>query len=214
MNSVRCWKALSAATLVALGHATIVVAGANPYFTLPLHAKPSSFESCQGYLPVDCRNVFPTVDVNPGPTVVFLFVMNHSAVSQVVTAFEPDPGWTFAFGLWDCQPGPVPIVVPAPPFGPIAGTIQLTFFDCLDTGALAVLGRMAFIAGSGCLYQTHSAYPLGTHVMDCAGGVDQIHPGEEYRLGRICVGQGGYAPCYVMPAVEAASWGRIKAQYE
>jgi len=73
---------------------------------------------------------------------------------------------------------------------------------------------MAFIAGSGCLYQTHPAYPLGTHVLDCAGGVDQIHPGEEYRMGRICVGQGGYAPCYIMPAAEAATWGRIKVQYE
>lgn len=213
MNSVRCWKAPIAATLVALCHATIAVAGANPYFTLPLHAKASSYELCTGYLPVDCRNVHPTVNVPSGPTVIFLFVMNYGRVAGVQTAFAPDPNWIFLFGLWDCQPGPLPIVVPTPPFGPGPGTIHLTF-DCLDTGALAVLGRMSFYAANGCLFQTHSNYPLGTHAIDCAGGVDQIHPGEEYRLGRICVGQGGYAPCSVMPAVEAASWGRIKAQYE
>jgi hypothetical protein len=104
-------------------------------------------------------------------------------------------------------------MVPAPPSGPVSGTIQLSFFDCLDTGALAVLGRMAFIATIGCLHQTHPAYPLGTHVLDCAGRIDQIHPGEEYRMGRICVGQGGFSPCPVMPAVESATCGRIKAQY-
>ncbi len=78
--------------------------------------------SIAAVLPVDCRNVYPTVDVNPGPTVIFLFVMNHGGVAGVQTAFEPAPSWTFAFGLWDCQLGPLSIVVPAPPFGPGPGT--------------------------------------------------------------------------------------------
>lgn len=45
--------------------ATQVTAGANPDFRIVLHAKPSSFEPCNGYLPVDCATLHP---VKPDPS--------------------------------------------------------------------------------------------------------------------------------------------------
>jgi len=89
-----------------LGAASSAFAGPNPNFTLPLHAKVSSFEPCAGYLPVDCLGVRPTLQVESGQQVaVFLFVANYTQLAVIQTAFEVDPSWTFQFGLWDCQHG-------------------------------------------------------------------------------------------------------------
>ncbi len=192
---------------------TPAFAGMNPTVTLPLHAKASSFEPCNGYLPVDCRTNYPVVNINPGPAAIFLFVMNYNLVAGVQTAFLPDPSWTFTFGLWDCQPGQLNAVTPGPPFGPTAGTIT-TAFNCLTGPTLGVIGRMFFIAGSvGCLSQVQSSYPFGVHVLDCQQGIDLIPDNAAYRLGRICVGQGGYHTCDPHPAVESATWGGIKTQF-
>jgi hypothetical protein len=208
------WAALAAA-LVSTGITTAAFAGLNPVFSLPLHAKASSFEPCDGYLPVDCRVNIPVVNITAGPIAIFLFVANYDAVAGVQTAFQPDPSWTFTFGLWDCQPGQLNAVTPGPPFGPAAGTIT-TAFNCLTGPDLGVIGRMFFVAGSaGCLEQIQSTYPFGIHVLDCQQGIDQASIYDPWRLGKVCVGPGGLAACWPpQPAVTRRTWGGIKAQYE
>ncbi len=195
--------------LMALLLATTAFAGQNPEVTLPLHAKTSSFEPCQGYLPVDCRANQPNVEVLPGaPVAIFLFVMNYNSVAGVQTAFQTN--WSLIFGLWDCQPGQLNAVTPVAPFGPTAGTIT-TAFNCLNGPALGVIGRMFFSPTSGCIEQVQSSYPFGIHVLDCAQGIDQI--AQAPRLGKVCVGPGGNPACNPLVAVEPATWGSIKAQY-
>jgi hypothetical protein len=199
--------------IAALGGAAPAHAGANSQFLLPLHAVAAEQAPCASYFPVDCLGVQPTVDVGPGTTVVFLFVLNHSQLAGVQTAFQPDPGWSFLYGLWDCQPGQVSAVVPAPPFGATAGSIT-TAFNCVFGPSLVPIGRMVFMATSGCLAQVRSSYPFGTHVVDCTFTPDEARPGEEYRLGKICVGAGGYAACEGGGELQNATWGGIKNQYQ
>ena len=93
-----------AMALMALCITTTAFGGANPQVTLPLHAKASSFEACNGYLPVDCTPANPpTVNIPAAaPIAVFLFFNNYNNVAGVQTAFEW-PGWSLTFGLWDCQ---------------------------------------------------------------------------------------------------------------
>ena len=214
MKTLLLPRKTTAVVLLATCVATTAFAGHNPFVTLPLHAKASTFEPCNGYLPVDCRTTPPTVNIYPGPTTVFLLVMNYNDISGVQTAFEVDPGWTFTFGLWDCQPGQLNAVTPAPPFGATAGTIT-TAFNCLNGPALGVIGRMFFNATAGCIRQIQSSYPFGTHVLDCQQGIDWIPDYMGFRLGRICVMQGGVSACDPGPiAVEATTWGRIKTHYE
>ena len=43
-----------------------VEGGGNPNFTIPMHAKPSAFEQCNGYLPVDCMAVQPPLQRRTG----------------------------------------------------------------------------------------------------------------------------------------------------
>ena len=169
---------------------------------------------CDGYLPVDCQAYRPTVSIEPGPTAIFLLAANYNALAGVQTAFQPDPTWTFTFGLWDCRPGQLVTQTPAPPFGSTAGVVALAF-TCLDGPGLAVLGRMFFVASSGCLEQVEPSYPFGIHVLDCQQGIDQIASYDPWRLGKVCVGAGGVVACEgPQPAVAAATWGRIKAQYQ
>ena len=209
-------RVATALAFLATCAATAAVAGLNPNFTLPLHAKVSSIEPCDGYLPVDCRTVLPNVSAPAGgPVAVFLFVSNYAELSGVQTAFQVDGSWIFLFGLWDCQPVQLNARTPAPPFGPTAGSIAIAF-NCLPGPLLAVIGRMFFMLNTnanGCLEQVQSSYPFGICVIDCQLALDQILSGQETRLGKVCVGAGGYDPCVQATAVEAATWGRIKAQY-
>jgi hypothetical protein len=191
-------------------------AGANPNFTLPLHAKVSQFEPCTGYLPVDCMGVRPTVQVESGqPVTIFLFVANYTQIAGLQTAFEVDPSWTYAFGLWDCTPTGFFDVSPFPPFGPTHGTLSGAFL-CVTSGSLLPIGRMFFVAGTGCVGQVESSFPHGIHAMDCQQEYDRIlpdEPGQRARLGKVCVGPGGHDPCAEATTVAAATWGRIKATY-
>jgi hypothetical protein len=204
-----------AMALMALCLSTNAFAGANPQVTLPLHAKPSSFEPCTGYLPVDCVSTLPTTNVAAVPIAVFLFVYNHHNVAGVQTAFEW-PGWNFLFGQWTCQGGQLFAVAPANPGGPTAGTIT-TAFNCVNTTELLIVGNMHFVpAGTpGCISQVQSTFPNGIHVLDCAQGTDLIStsPQDQLRLGKICVGQAGNAACTPVSAVEPSTWGSIKASY-
>ncbi len=215
MKSFLLPLATLAAALVVTGAAPAALAGMNPEICLPLHARASGFEPCAGYLPVDCVVNMPVVSVMAGPTTIFLFVSSYYAVAGVQTAFQPDPSWTFTFGLWDCQPGQLTAVMPGPPFGPAAGTIT-TAFNCLTGSGLGAIGRMFFVAGNaGCLEQIESSYPFRIHVLDCQQGIDQVNPYDPWRLGKVCVGEGGVVACWPpQPAVDAATWGGIKAQYE
>jgi hypothetical protein len=192
--------------------ADVARAGDNPHFTIPLHAKASSFEPCNGYLPVNCLDVRPTVEVASGqPVAIFVFVMNHTKIAGLQTAFEVDPSWTFAFGLWECHG--LYEFPPYPPFGPSAGTISLAFNQCVTSAALEPLGRMFFVPGQGCIGQIQSSFPFGIHAFDCSDEIDRILPGDEARLGRVCVGPGGRDACERVVAIAATTWGLIKATY-
>jgi hypothetical protein len=205
--------AIAAVVLASSAASAVSADGMNPNVTLPLHAEASSFEPCDGYLPVNCNGIYPTVNIGPGPTSIFLLIWRYYSVAGVQTAFEVDPGWSFAFGLWDCQQGQLSAVTPSPPFGPTSGTIT-TAFNCITGPNLAPIGRMFFIAGStGCLRQIQSSYPFGIHVLDCQLGADQITWGQDDRLGAICVGPGGITGCDPVVPAESATWGRVKAQY-
>jgi len=206
-------RALSISLFWSAGAASIAGAGQNASFLLPLHATATTQGPCSAYQSFDCLGTQPTVDVSPGTIAVYLFVYNHGQLAGVQTAFAPDPSWTFIYGLWDCQPGQLAVVAPGPPFGALAGTIT-TAFSCVFGPSLAPVGRMIFAATSGCLAQVASSYPFGIHVIDCANEVDQAQPGEEYRLGKICVGGGGYAACTGGGQVNDATWGGIKNQYQ
>jgi hypothetical protein len=212
----RCTLTLAACLAILGGAVESVFAGANPNFTLPLHAKVSQFEPCSGYLPVDCLGVRPTVQVETGQQVaIFLFVANYTQLAVIQTAFEVAPSWSFTFGLWDCQPGLGGKFPPMPPFGPTNGTMIYTF-NCLTGGTLAALGRMFFVAGTGCIGQVESSYPDGIYALDCQQQLDQIlpdEPGQEARLGKVCVGAGGHDACEAATPVAAATWGKIKAAY-
>jgi len=198
--------------ILALVASSTAFAGNNPQVTIPLHAKASSFEACTGLAPVDCLTNRPTVDVSAGNVAVFLTLMNYVGVAGVQTAFDNPNNWTFTFGLWDCQTGQLNAVTPAAPFGATAGSIT-TAFNCVSSGALIPVGRMFFIATTGCLSQVQSSYPFGIHVLDCEGGIDQISDNEQGRLGKICVGSGGVDACDPISPVNPTTWGQIKASY-
>lgn len=207
-----------AMALMALCLSTNAFAGANPLVTLPLHAKASTFEQCGGYAPVDCSGNIgdptrPTVNIQPVPSAVFLFVNNYANVAGVQTAFDW-PGWSLTFGLWDCQGGQLSAVTPANPGGTNTGSIT-TAFNCVNSGALLIVGRMHFVpAGTpGCISQVQSVFPNGIHVLDCTQGTDLIPDSQQARLGKICVAQGGVDACRPVSAVESSTWGGIKAQY-
>ena len=212
----RCFLLVLCLSAVTVAAGTAFAGGANPNFTLPLHAKVSSFEGCTGYLPVDCLGVRPTVSVQSGqPVAVFLLVANYSQISGIQTAFEVGPSWTFSFSLWDCLIGEIADVNPLPPFGPTSGSL-VAAFNCVTSGGLISLGRMFFTSGTGCIAQIESAFPYGTFALDCQQQVDRIlvwEPGQTARLGKICVGPGGQDACAAVTAVSAVTWGRIKASY-
>ena len=190
-------------------------AGANPQFTLPIHVSPAVYLPCDGYLPVDCLGVRPTVQVESGQQVaIFLMMANHTQVWGVQTAFEVDPSWVFYFGLWECHGSYE--MSPTPPFGPTAGTIVLAFDNCVTSGALIPIGRMFFQSGTGCIGQVASTFPYGIYAFDCQQQIDQIFPneaGQSARLGRVCVGPGGHDACEAATPVAAATWGQIKGSY-
>jgi hypothetical protein len=199
--------------LMALCLTTTAFAGQNPNVTLPLHAKASTFETCDGYLPVDCLGVRPTVNIPaPQPIAVFLFIHNYSSVAGVQTAFDW-PGWNLTFGLWDCQGGQVVAVQPTNPGGPTAGSIA-TAFNCVNGPALAVIGRIHLVPTTGgCISQVQSTFPGGINVLGCDQTIDQIPDSQAARLGKICVVEGGVDACPPLTAVEPATWGSIKGQY-
>jgi len=198
--------------ILALVASSTAFAGTNPQVTIPLHAKTAVFEPCAGLAPVDCVSTRPTVDAAAGNVAIFVTLMNYTGVAGLQTAFDNPSNWTFTFGSWDCQAGQLSAVSPAPPLGATAGTIT-TAFSCVTSGALITIGRMFFIASTGCISQVQSSYAFGIHVLDCQGGIDQITDNEQGRLGKICVGSGGVDACDPISAVEATTWGQIKASY-
>jgi hypothetical protein len=214
VGSSTSWLALSS-LFCALAATPPAQAGDNPHFTIPLHAKASQFEQCTGYLPVNCLDVRPTVEIPSGQQVtVFVLVRNYTMLAGVQTAFEVDPSWTYFFSLWRCQPGggPGPPTSPVPPFGPIYGQATAVF-ECVTGGELLAIGQMYFISGQGCVGQVQTSAPSGICALDCDNEIDQILPGEEARLGRVCVGSGGRDACEQVVPVASATWGLVKATY-
>lgn len=206
--------ALALITALLLFPPAATVAGDNPNFNIPLHAKVGGPEGCDGYRPVDCGRVWPTVDVPANVQITaFVLIYDYWNTQGVQTAFDWDPGWTLLGGACDCQPGQTCQGPWEFPGGNLA-----TAFLCIYGPAIRPVARMFFITGSnGCLRQVQSSYPFGIHMLDCQNGIDRINPlnpAEAYRLGRICVGQGGHAACGFVSPAEARTWGAIKAAYQ
>ena len=79
------------------------IAGDNPTFTLPLHAKLTAPEPLC-LVSVDCTNVAPNVNVPPDTIVtVFVLVHNYTGITGLQTAFAWDPSWTILGGACDCH---------------------------------------------------------------------------------------------------------------
>ena len=192
------------------------MAGVNPDFRIVLHAKLSSFEPCNGYLPVDCSSNSPAVNLPfAGPIAVFVFLFNYQAASGIQTGFE-FPGWVRTFFLWDCGVLSCDFAPCDTQVGGVAYVVEGDFLNgCITAPAFAVLGRMHFVpAGQpGCISQFIPDTPNGIHLRDCTGGVDLITDASSPRLGKICVGSGGVNACDMTVAVESSTWGRIKATY-
>lgn len=192
-----------------------VNAGTNPDFRIVLHAKPSSFEPCNGYLPVDCISNPPTVNLpSTAPIAVFVLLFNYTAASGIQTAFQW-PGWSPTFFLWDCLLA-CDFAPCSTTMGPNAGLLEGDFIaGCVTAPALLMIGRMHFVpAGSaGCISQFIPDEPNGIHLRDCTGGVDLITDASSPRLGKICIGTGGVNACDGAVPVESITWGQIKATY-
>jgi hypothetical protein len=210
--------------LIALCMSSMAYAGANPNFTLPLHAiAPATFtETCSTPQDpptnLDCINVRPTVDVPcPGTGVIYLYVMNHNELKGVQTAFEwgGAGGWSVIFGNWDCQPGQLSLHTPVNPGGPDAGLLN-TAFNCVLSTQLQVIGFMTMnLAPVGCINQVQ---PIGSafQALDCDLALDEftVPPDENAaRLGMVCCVSGGVDACDPLIAVEPTTWGSIKSQY-
>jgi hypothetical protein len=197
-----------------LGSPRDVGAGANPDFRIVLHGKQSSFEPCTGYLPVDCLNNLPNVNVPAAPLAVFVLLYRVNQGSGLQTGLQW-PGWTQTFSLWDCLPGPICDPLPCQPIPHPNGIIADFDFNCVTTPGLHALGRIFLLpAGNpGCVSQWIPDRPNGIHMRDCSGGVDIIDNPNSIRLGKICVGAGGVTGCDDIVPVEPVTWGKIKATY-
>jgi hypothetical protein len=183
---------------------------------LPLHAIITEAGPCN--IPDPCEPGPPTVNVPTGSRIAaYLLMRNHEQVVALQTAFDWGD-WVFIYGAWDCQVGQIYGTAPAPPGGPGAGTIA-TAFNSVTGGSTEVIGRMHFLVSTtdgarstqGCLTQVESAYPFGTHVVATSFDTAPVLP--EHR-GSICVGSGGFDACGPSAtAVDATTWGAIKASY-
>lgn len=188
----------------------LAIAGANPAFTLPLHAAPG-WHGCGGYQPIDCLSNRPVTSVAPNELVtVFLLAANYSAIAGMQAGLSWDPSWSSVAVFLDCQPGQTG------QFFPGATSVSLvTSFFCVQGPALLEVGRVVFQVGQeGCVryvQPTHNSDPI--LVMDCQGLVDQITDNNSSRLGRVCVGLGGHDACDPVVPVGSVTWGRIKQSY-
>ena len=193
------------------GSALPAMAGDNPAFTLPMHVAYGFFSDCSGYLPVDCLENRPTVNIFGNVNAsVFLSVANYQNLTGVQAAIQwSSPSWHLVFGIFDCLPGQ------RLKFKPSGNTASgATLFDCVKGPALAVFAMMFFqVGGSGCVQFIQPQDPLGIFVQDCQGAIDQIMEAESPRLGRVCVGAGGFDACDPVEPVESMTWGAIKASF-
>lgn len=66
------------------GSARPATAGDNPAFTLPMHVAYGFFSDCSGYLPVDCLENRPTVNILGNVNAsVFLSVTNYQNLTGI-----------------------------------------------------------------------------------------------------------------------------------
>lgn len=205
---------LSSAILLLLCVASRAAA-INEQTTIVLHVVDTPFMLCnQATIDgTDCEHQRPQVNA-AGMTspAVLVLLRNYGDAMLLQCAFDVPSSWVYTFGLWDCQGGLHPDMAPAPPFGPVAGTVSYLFGDPITGGYLTPVGRMHFAsAPGGCLDIIESAFPHGTHVMS---SWFEITPISQENRGRICVGPGGHDACDpAATPVDEATWGRIKSQY-
>ncbi len=180
-------------------------AAENENTTLVLHVVPRGEFGCS--VTGVCDGTAPNVEVRGGEEyVVALLARNFDAgFKGVHCAFDWHWSWTLSYSLWDCQPGSIGELYPQGP-GPRDG-MGGALFDCIEAGDTAVIGWLVMEAGeAGCLEVV--APEVGIRAVNC-------NPTDTFidlrNVGRVCVGEGGYAPCDpVTLPVEATSWGQIK----
>jgi len=183
-------------------------AGQNCRFTVPLHAVVGGGEACiTGGPAVDCREVWPTVNVPPNVDSRIYVLIHHAVeITSLQTAFEWDPSWDLIGSEWQCQAGQIVSHVPDPssPTGGPTDGVLVTHFDCILNPMMIVVGHMDFRTGSQgtSLGQIDPGPPhwFGIHVRDCANETD-IWGYDQRRLGRVAVTAGGYAACDLPPHV-------------
>ncbi len=180
--------------------------------TLILHGSAGVDPTCASVANA-CDGAGPTVDVTgvAGPS-IYLLLGNYERLSGVQCAFEWDPSWALAFGLWNCQESALTAVTPQAS-GDSLGTITVAFNEISGGGTVGV-GVLSFTsAGTGCISLVESVYPFGNHIFDIHSDPQNIAI-DEANWGRVCVGGGGINTCDTwLPAVEDKTWGGIKAQY-
>jgi hypothetical protein len=187
----------------------ISLSGPNPDATLVLHAVPGTSLRCDIEDPCLAAGG-PTVSIaNAGAMhTIYLLVRHYDNFACFQCAFDWSPGWTFSFHLEECLPGQLGSHGPVSP-GPIGGS-SWGCANCVTSGTFAILTRLYMTPTSGCLEVIESGFSGGTHITSCNLEIDRI--GKANR-GRVCVGQGGFAPCDPVVPVESTTWGSIKAQY-
>ncbi len=183
----------------------------NPCTSLVLHAGAAVDPSCASVASA-CDGTGPTIDITgtAAPT-IFLLLRNYERISGVQCAFEWDPTWTLTFGLWECQSNALSAFTPSAS-GDSLGTITVAF-DEISGGTTAGVGMLSFgSAGAGCISLVESVFPFGNHVFDVNSDPQNIQI-DAQNWGKVCVGAGGLDTCEAMVAVEARTWGEIKAHY-
>ncbi len=197
------------ATFLVLGTLLASPAAAeNENTTLVLHVVPRGEFGCS--VTGVCDGTAPNVEVRGGEEyVVAVLARNFDAgLEGAVCAFDWHWSWTLSYSFWDCLPGSINELYPQGA-GPRDGFVGV-LFDCLEPGTTAVIGWLVMEVGeTGCLEVI--APEVGVRAINC-------NPTDTFidlrNVGRVCVGEGGYAPCDpVTVPVEATSWGRIKRQF-
>lgn len=203
------------------------VAEANSNFTVPLHAGLEG-ASCTSAASVTCElgnpAGAPRVNIAPGEAFrLFILVNNYTELQAFQTALVWPADWTVnPDGVQSpCTAGTFVAHDPVAPGGPTDGTYAAAF-NCITGPAVARIHRVDFIAGAtGCISQTNPTQGSGfVEIDDCAtdppgGNPTYIDANTgQNRLGKICVGAGGFDACRGPVPVEAATWGKIKNTYK
>lgn len=204
----------TAVMVVLLAIGGLASAQPNDCTTVVLHGEAGFPAGCTTGAGVDCETVAPTVQIDSpsGLYGFYMFARNYDDLAGIQVAFQWPATWSLGSGTWTCQTNQLSLQTPADPGGPGPGSI-VTSFTGVTGGALAMIGFMIFpdISSGGCLEIVTTTAPGANSTL--TSGLEQF-PIREENQGKVCVNEPGIDVCECqMPAVEPASWGRIKGTY-